>query len=165
MTHENPSGTTTRRSFYSVLINLFGGLIGAVVAIPAVAYLLVKPKNSGADPMIEIADVDKLEIGRPAEVAYMRTRVDGWKVSKEKTTAWVVKNSPQDVVAFSPQCTHLGCPYHWDDGQKLFACPCHTSSFGVDGKVLGGPAPRPLDRLVSKVESGRLLIGSDIQKA
>jgi Rieske Fe-S protein len=115
--------------------------------------------------MVEIADINKLEVGTPEEVVYFRTRVDGWKVTKEKTTAWVVKNSPEDIVAFSPQCTHLACIYHWDDSQKLFSCPCHTSAFGVDGKVLAGPAPRPLDRFVSKVEGGKLLIGSDIQKA
>ena len=164
MTLQHTSGTT-RRSFYSVLINLFSGLIAVLVAIPAAAYLLLKPKDSGGDAMVEIADINKLEVGTPEDVVYFRTRVDGWKVTKEKTTAWVVKNSPEDIVAFSPQCTHLACIYHWDDSQKLFSCPCHTSAFGVDGKVLAGPAPRPLDRFVSKVEGGKLLIGSDIQKA
>jgi menaquinol-cytochrome c reductase iron-sulfur subunit len=164
MSLEN-SSYTTRRSFYAVLINLFGGLIAAIVAVPAAAYLLLKPKSSGGDAMVEIADVDKLEVGKPEEVVYFRTRVDGWKITKEKTTTWVVKESPQSVVAFSPQCTHLGCVYHWDDAQTLFTCPCHASAFSVDGKVLTGPAPRPLDRYVSKVDSGKLLIGSDIQKA
>lgn len=164
MTLQNTSGTT-RRSFYSVLINLFGGLIAAFIAIPAAAYLLLRPKGSGENALVEIADVDKLEVGKPEEVVYFRTRVDGWKVTKEKTTTWVVRTSPQDVVAFSPQCTHLACAYHWEDSQKLFSCPCHASAFSVDGKVLAGPAPRPLDRYVSKVESGKLLIGSDIQKA
>jgi menaquinol-cytochrome c reductase iron-sulfur subunit len=164
MTPQN-SPRTTRRSFYSVLINLFGGLIAAIVAIPAAAYLLLKPKDSGGGTLVEIADVDRLEVGKPEEVVYFRTRVDGWKVTKEKTTAWVVKESPQSVVAFSPQCTHLGCVYHWDDSQMFFTCPCHASAFGVDGKVLAGPAPRSLDRYVSKVDNGKLLIGSDIQKA
>ncbi len=136
-----------------------------MIAIPAAGYLLLKPKGSAGDSMVEIADVDKLEVGKPEEVVYYRTRVDGWKMSKEKTTTWVVKESPQSVVAFSPQCTHLGCVYHWDDSQKFFSCPCHNSEFGTDGKVLSGPAPRPLDRYVSRVESGKLLIGSDIQKA
>jgi menaquinol-cytochrome c reductase iron-sulfur subunit len=165
MAPQQSASTSTRRSFYSVLINLFGGLIAAVIAIPAAGYLLLKPKGSTGDSMVEIADIDKLEIGKPEEVVYYRTRVDGWKMSKEKTTTWVVKESPQSVVAFSPQCTHLGCVYHWDDSQKFFSCPCHNSEFGTDGKVLSGPAPRPLDRYVSRVESGKLLIGSDIQKA
>jgi menaquinol-cytochrome c reductase iron-sulfur subunit len=30
--------------------------------------------------------------------------------------------------------------------------------FDVSGRVVGGPAPRPLDVLPSKVEQGRLLV-------
>ena len=52
-------------------------------------------------------------------------------------TAWVVKQPNSEVVAFSPQCTHLGCAYHWDAPSHTFICPCHTSVFSIDGKVLG----------------------------
>lgn len=38
-------------------------------------------------------------------------------------------------------------------------CPCHSSVFSPDGKVLGGPAPRPLDRYHVKIENTRLLLG------
>jgi menaquinol-cytochrome c reductase iron-sulfur subunit len=30
--------------------------------------------------------------------------------------------------------------------------------FDISGRVVGGPAPRPLDALPSKVENGRLLV-------
>jgi Rieske Fe-S protein len=65
-------------------------------------------------------------------------------VTTEKATAWVVKKPENDVIAFTPQCMHLGCPYHWDDPSHTFVCPCHTSVFSIDGKVLSGPAPRPI---------------------
>lgn len=163
--YSESSGKTTRRSFYSVLINLLGGLMAAVIAIPAAAYLLLKPKSSEADQLLEVADLTALEPGKPKEVTYFRTRIDGWKASREKTTAWLVKNDAGEVVAFDPICTHLGCAYHWEASRKDFVCPCHNSVFGLDGTVVSGPAPRPLDRLVSKVEGGKILIGPDIQKA
>jgi Rieske Fe-S protein len=53
----------------------------------------------------------------------------------------------------------LGCAYHWDAQNKDFLCPCHTSIFSIDGKVVSGPAPRPLDRFDTKTEGTRLLIG------
>ena len=98
---------------------------------------------------MQVADLTQLQPGKPAEVVFHRSRVDGWKVIDEKTTAWVVKSDDQNVIAYTPACTHLGCAYHWDEQQKYFLCPCHTSAFSLDGKVIMGPAPRPLDRYVS----------------
>jgi menaquinol-cytochrome c reductase iron-sulfur subunit len=79
-------------------------------------------------------------------------------VTSERTTAWVVKTG-DSLLALGPRCTHLGCAYHWEDARHQFVCPCHASVFSVDGKVVSGPAPRPLDRYDTRVENGRLLIG------
>lgn len=160
--HSNPP---TRRSFYAVLIQLLGAAAAAAIAIPAGVYLLLRPKSPSAGTMVEIANLADLEDGVPQEVVYYRTRVDGWKATKEKTTTWVVKNGPQSAIAFSPQCPHLGCIYHWEDDQGAFKCPCHASAFGTDGRVLAGPAPRPLDRYVSRVEGGKLLIGLQVKRS
>jgi len=155
----------TRRSFYAAFIHLLGAAAAAAIAIPAAVYLLLKPKSPGAGAMVEIANLADLEPGVPREVVYYRTRVDGWKATKEKTTTWVVKNGPQSAVAFSPQCPHLGCIYHWEDEQGTFKCTCHASAFGLDGRVLAGPAPRPLDRYDSRVEGGKLLIGLQVKRS
>ena len=155
----------TRRSFYTIFTNLLGAAIAAVVAIPAAGYLLLKPKSGRVDDLIELTDVGALRTAEPREAVYFRTRLDGWRRVREKTTAWVVKSPSGKVTAFSPQCTHLGCAYHWEAESKTFACPCHSSAFGLDGEVIDGPAPRPLDRYVSRVERGKLLISSEIQKS
>jgi len=156
---------TSRRGFYSVLINALGGLITAALAIPAAAYLLIKPKSKKTSEWVDAADLNTLQVGQPQEVVFRRSRVDGWRVLNEKATAWVVKMDAQNVVAYSPSCTHLGCAYHWDDQSKDFLCPCHTSVFSIDGKVLAGPAPRPLDRYLTRIDNGKLLISPTIQKS
>ncbi len=159
------SPNVSRRGFYAVLIQGLGAVITAALAIPAALYLLVSPKSKKkAGQWVEAGDLSQFQPHKPEEVVFRRTRVDGWRVFTEKTTAWVVKNDDQNVTVFAPQCTHLGCAYHWDEQQKYFLCPCHTSAFGVDGKVLMGPAPRPLDRYDIRVDSGKLLLGS-IRKA
>jgi len=86
-------------------------------------------------------------------------RVDGWKVLTEDNTAWVVRSSNLQVFAFGPQCTHLGCAYHWDRTKDEFFCPCHNSLFAIDGKVIGGPARQPLHRYETRVEGNRLFVG------
>ncbi|MBI4905554.1 MAG: ubiquinol-cytochrome c reductase iron-sulfur subunit [Acidobacteria bacterium] len=133
--------------------------MGLAMSLPAAVYLLFPPKSKKEDQWVEAADLSKLETGVAEEVVFRRNRVDGWKVSSEKTSAWVVKKSDTEVVAFAPQCTHLGCAYRFDERKKQFNCPCHTSNFDLDGKVIDGPAPRPLDRYLVKIEGNKLLLG------
>ncbi len=59
-------------------------------------------------------------------------------------------------VAFSGKCPHLGCGYKWRKHKLLgevFLCPCHLSIYDASGKVLDGPAPRPLDPLPIQVSA------------
>ena len=149
----------TRRAFYIGFINGVMGLIGLALAAPAAIYLLFPPKLRKEAEWVETADLSTIPAGTPTEIAFERKRVDGWKVTTEKATAWVVRKPDNDVVAFTPQCTHLGCAYHWDDGKSGFVCPCHNSLFSIEGKVIAGPAPRPLDRYEARVEGHKLLLG------
>ena len=155
---------TTRRSFSETLIHVFGAIITTVMAGLSGVYLMSPPKKHNGGGWVEAADSAKLKIGAAEEVVFERTRVDGWRVSKEKASAWVVKKSEAEVIAFSSACTHLGCAYRYDDAAKNFICPCHTSAFSIDGQVLSGPAPRALDRYEVKLDKGRVMLG-DIREA
>ncbi len=149
----------TRRRFYVGMIYGLWSLIAAALSIPAAIYLLIPPKLRRLPEWAEAGDVSKLEPRAPVEMVFRQNRVDGWKIQSEKTTAWVVKLGDSQVLAYGPQCTHLGCASHWDDDRNPFLCPCHTSVFCVDGAVVSGPAPRPLDRYETKLENGKLLLG------
>jgi menaquinol-cytochrome c reductase iron-sulfur subunit len=158
----NPAspGETTRRSFHVRMLYGLWSLIAAALAAPALLYLLLPPKVRQEAEWIEAGDITKLQPKSPVEIVFRKTRIDGWKVTSEKQTAWVVKVSDREMVAFGPQCTHLGCAYHWDERKSEFLCPCHSSVFAIDGKVVSGPAPRPLDRYQARVENGKLLLGA-----
>jgi len=154
-THEEP----TRRQFHLTFIYGLSAAMGAMVAIPAFAYLFLPPHARQDEEWVDAADLTQLPAGTPTEVSFRINKRDGWKVSSEKATAWVIKTADNKAIAFGPQCTHLGCAYHWDESKKNFICPCHTSAFDIDGKVLGGPAPRPLDRYAVKIDGNRLELG------
>ncbi len=55
---------------------------------------------------------------------------------------WVF-STDAGLYAISSVCTHLGCIVSRDESGE-FHCPCHGSRFDDKGKVLSGPAPRPL---------------------
>ena len=152
-----------RRAFHITLINLLGAAIGLAMAIPTRVYLLTAPHKRGGTKWIDAGDVSQLTPGTPVEMSFRVNRLDGWRMVTENKTAWVVKSADSEIVAFGPQCTHLGCAYHVDNGR--FLCPCHTSIFSTDGQVVAGPAPRPLDRYETKIENERLQIGDLKQKA
>ena len=72
--------------------------------------------------------------------------INGALVFQEERLALLRDNS--GLYALSLVCTHLGCTVTVSAHE--LACPCHGSIFDRQGRVLKGPADRPLGRL--KVE-------------
>lgn len=56
----------------------------------------------------------------------------------------VYRDSPDQVLVLSAVCTHLKCVVRWNQVEKSWDCPCHGSRFDVQGKILEGPAMKPL---------------------
>jgi menaquinol-cytochrome c reductase iron-sulfur subunit len=146
----------------SLIVSAIGGavsLIAAGLGVPALVYIGRTPGRIRASGWADAGDLSNLETGVPRQVTFSRLRIDGWKKENETAGAWMVKSSDGRLTAFSPLCTHLGCAYHWDPQARVFACPCHGSRFAMDGRVLGGPAPRPLDRYQVRVTGARVWLG------
>ncbi len=59
-----------------------------------------------------------------------------------------------NFVILSPICPHLGCRPEWHDSVNRFQCPCHGSQFNLEGEHLVGPAPRGMDPLPFREQSG-----------
>jgi len=150
--------TASRRRFFKWVTRAAAGFIGLSLAIPLVGYVVSPALKRRDKAWVEVGGVDELSAGEPKPLDYMATIRDGYIETTMHKSVWAVKEMDGRVTVFSPMCTHLGCGYSWDNGEKKFKCPCHGSAFDLSGEVVGGPAPRPLDRLPSKVENGRLLV-------
>jgi arsenite oxidase small subunit len=55
-----------------------------------------------------------------------------------------------DIVAFSTQCTHNGCPLSYDKDARTFKCGCHFSIFDPEmaGQMVDGQATENLPRIL-----------------
>ncbi len=70
---------------------------------------------------------------------------------------WVYRDD-DGLYAISSVCTHLGCLVQHDEAGG-YHCPCHGSEFDRQGRVLSGPAPRPLKYLELAVSpDGQLVV-------
>jgi cytochrome b6-f complex iron-sulfur subunit len=93
--------------------------------------------------------------------------VDHAKVVRHEGKLVIVVHQKNEVYALSAVCTHLGCIVHWKDkgdpGMKMgdnLHCACHDAFFDLkSGKVLGGPAPRPLQTYPVKLTADQIVIG------
>ena len=63
-------------------------------------------------------------------------------------------------IALSAVCTHLGCLVRYDPGRKQIICPCHAGVFDLNGNVVSGPAPRPLNAYDIQDVAGKILVRS-----
>ncbi|WP_187369631.1 ubiquinol-cytochrome c reductase iron-sulfur subunit [Fodinicola acaciae] len=73
-------------------------------------------------------------------------------------TVIVAQPTAGTAVAFSATCTHMGCTVA-PVGKQL-NCPCHGSQFdATTGKVLQGPAARPLSTVDVHVADGNVVAG------
>lgn len=139
----------SRRDFIKVTTGIVGGLIGAAVGLPAIAYLLDPAFKTGAkEAWIPVGKIADMAIGIPYQFSFARVQVNGWERTSTSHGGYALRRSdqPDDILVLNSRCTHLGCTVNWKQEAQAYVCPCHDAKFSKEGVVLGGPPPRPLDR-------------------
>jgi Rieske Fe-S protein len=150
----------SRRDFIKGTAAVIGGLIGALIGIPSVAFLLSPAMKSGAetDAVIALGPLENYPVGVPTRFDFTQTKVNGWERTAINYGLYVVRKNESEVRVFSDVCTHLGCRVTWHADQEHYISPCHDGHFDILGNVISGPPPRPLDEFVTKIEGGELFV-------
>jgi cytochrome b6-f complex iron-sulfur subunit len=74
----------------------------------------------------------------------------------------LVINTSEGIKAFSAVCTHFACVVKWEADAGQIYCPCHDGYFdSLDGHVISGPPPTPLDPIKVKIENGDIYLGGE----
>jgi Rieske Fe-S protein len=150
--------TLPRRKFFVNGIKAIAGLFAFGLGIPFVGFFISPVLKRDEQKWIEISDVTQIQDGDPTRITYQYARKDGWQTSETRKTVFVVKQPDGKVTVLANKCTHLGCGVSWDSAAKQFKCPCHGGVFDALGNVVEGPPPKPLTRLMVKVEANKIFI-------
>lgn len=148
----------SRRAFLKRMVGVLSGLVSATLAIPLIGTIIGPSFRVKRAKWVQVGNIGSLALGQPVNLKFPFKTEDAYLRETVIHNVWVIKHSSTEVTVYSPICPHLGCHYDWHPAHSEFICPCHGSVYAIDGKVLGGPAPRPLDTLPTKLEKGELFI-------
>ncbi len=152
----------TRRKVFTVAGQGLGAAAGAAIALPAIGFALAPLFKQIPSTWEGVGAEDDFDAETYRSVVITTTPGIG---EAGKTTAYVRRGSedleeePTEYIAISTRCAHLGCPVRFVKDAGNFICPCHGGVYDFQGKVIGGPPVRPLDRFQTRVTDGQVEIG------
>ncbi len=91
---------------------------------------------------------------KPEEISELSIPGKGVLISAEGHTGAIllVNLDGQTYLAISAVCTHLGCNLRFS--RQFLSCPCHGSTFDLNGEVVRGPAQRSLRTFETRNSDG-----------
>lgn len=138
----------------AVALVVTSGVIGVVV-------LLAVLDSAGPDRPAKLltADISTLKNGRvmPVAVTLPSTALPSSRSDEREARVLFIRRGRQ-IKAFLGVSTHLGCSlrvpgdpeygkgFAEDPNNPKIEDPCGGSTYGFDGRCIGGPCPRDLDR-------------------
>jgi Rieske Fe-S protein len=145
----------TRRSFFTAAAAVVTGTIAVLTPLGVgVAAFLSPLFRKSQSPKVQIALLDQVpDDGQPRVFPVIAPREDAWTryPAQRIGAVYLIRNKGEaKPTAFTAKCPHAGCFIGYSAGDKLFKCPCHTSTFKLDGTRLRGDAevaPRGMDPL------------------
>jgi menaquinol-cytochrome c reductase iron-sulfur subunit len=150
-----------RRDFLKKACSIVFGAVAGLV--PAVSGLIVffdpLRRQSRDNDLVPVASLNALpKDGVPRKFSVIASHTDAWNrmPSVPIGAVYLRRAGDNTVQAFNVICPHAGCFVDYQDSKKSYHCPCHNSSFGLDGKVADpkSPSPRGLDELPVEIRNG-----------
>ena len=155
MAHHPPSPPRPdRRDFLAKAAAVVIGGALALVAPAAGLFVFLDPlrrKSEGGGAVLVASLAALPENGEPRQFPVRATRVDAWNRSPNVPigAVYLQRLPGGSVRAFNVVCPHAGCFVDFRPERNCYLCPCHNSTFELDGQIKdhASPAPRGLDDL------------------
>jgi len=148
----------SRRKFLARFSLAVGSVGALIVAVPVVGFIVAPFFKRKVEVWRSVGKVQGFKVGETVAVDYEDASPLPWAGVTAKSAAWLRRENADTFIAFSINCTHLGCPVRWLPKANLFMCPCHGGVYYEDGAVAAGPPPLPLPRYPVRVKDGDVQI-------
>ncbi len=147
-----------RRGFIKFLCIVIGGIVSAVpfgAGIWAYINPLTREKGVDGDGFLKITSLDAIpDDGTPAKFSVIADKEDAWNKFKNISVGAIyLRKEAGKVKALHTVCPHLGCFIDYRSSKSDFFCPCHNSNFKLDGSIVSGVSPRPMDPLKIEIRN------------
>ena len=160
MNPESPPDQSNRRSFVKEAAAVIIGAVSALVPLVSGLVMFFDPlrKKAKAGEFVFVASLTALtEDGLPRKFPVIAAHSDAWnKFPPAPVGAVYLRRVGKAVEALNVVCPHAGCFVDFNSEAKSFLCPCHNSSFALNGKINdpSSPSPRAMDKLVTQIRNG-----------
>jgi menaquinol-cytochrome c reductase iron-sulfur subunit len=152
------SDTCGRRGFFKKSLAVIIGGAAFVAPIFAGLMVLLDPlrRKAAAGGAIKVTTLAALpDDGVPRKFPVLADQVDAWNKYRNVPigAVYLRRTSDGKVEALNVVCPHAGCFVDFSPERSKFLCPCHNSTFTLDGKIDDpkSPSPRPMDSLSVQV--------------
>ncbi len=148
----------SRRKFLARMSLAVSGIGALIIGLPSAGFILAP--FFARKPVVwrSVGKVESFQIGETTAVQYEDASPLPWAGVTARSAAWLRRVDADTFIAFSINCTHLGCPIRWLPQANLFMCPCHGGVYYADGTVAAGPPPAPLPHYPVRVKDGEVQI-------
>ena len=149
-----------RRDFLVGVSAVAAGTLAMLAPIGAAVVSLHDPlrREKLSSEMVLVARTSAIpEDGSPRKFTVTADRTDAWAAYDDSPVGAVyLRRSGDEVRALNVVCPHAGCFVGVAKDNSRFSCPCHLSSFDLDGAVDDptSPSPRDMDTLDVEVRNG-----------
>ena len=150
-----------RRRMLTRACSVLGACSAAAICAP-IAGFVIAPLFRKTEPVWRpVGNLSDFKIGETVSVTFINTSPLTWAGVTAKSAAWLRRVNDTELIAFSVNCAHLGCPVRWLADAHLFMCPCHGGVYYADGSVAAGPPPHPLSRYPVRISGDQVEIRAD----
>lgn len=134
---------------------LGGGLGGSLISFLYPAFRFMNP------PDLPEASVNEAAVGKAPDFKTNTGRI----VKFGSLPVLLVRVSETEWRAFSAVCTHLNCTVQYQDATQQIWCACHNGFYNINGQVVSGPPPRPLEEFSVRVRGDDVVVSRGASKA